>query len=191
MIAFLLFVGLGISVVYYNVNHKISGFEVSSTLVDLTPEELSAASTLIIKGKVKDISKAQWNTPDGKKPDELSPEDIIYKDITIQVKDTFKGDSGKEVKVWVYNGEVDDFFVIADEEAEFKENEDVFLFLGYDDSPYNKENSTDHYITVGSFQGKFTARGSIYNNKKVNMSENDLIETVKAHKNDKNKAQSY
>lgn len=87
-------------------------------------------------------------------------------------------------------GEINNTVIRADYEASFTEDEEVVLFLIVDDSLKNKDGSTDHYITLGNYQGKYEVSDSKSKvfiqgkaDKKVSSLEN-LLEKIEDHKND-------
>ncbi|MGG4440279.1 hypothetical protein [Brevibacillus fortis] len=155
-------------------------------------EELAAGSQLIIKGTIVDIDKDKWNTEDGGLPEEIGVSDSIYKDVSVEIDEVLKGnqEKGDIVVVRMYGGEINNTVIRADYEASFTEDEEVVLFLIEDDSLKNKEGSTNYFVTLGNYQGKYEVSDSkskvfIQGNadKKVSSLE-DLLEKIEDHKND-------
>ncbi|MED1785019.1 hypothetical protein P4V43_24685 [Brevibacillus fortis] len=178
--------GYGIHEIY---NVKKTTINVGSTLIDLSPEEMAAASSLIIEGKIKDITEPHWNTEDGNEPEVIGNTDTIYRDVTVKVKETHKGDELDEVIVRVYGGETETTIMDIENSPEFTNNENVLLFLNVDDSPANKTNSTDHYAVVGSYQGKFKVKNDKVENKKAKVQFNEMVDIIETHKEDENPLQ--
>ncbi|MFC8684142.1 hypothetical protein [Brevibacillus porteri] len=180
--------GLGY-VVYDTYNVTKSTIRVEGTLIELSPEEMAAASSLIIEGKINDITQPHWNTEDGNEPEVIEDADAIYRDVTIKVNKTHKGEELDEVVVRVYGGETEKIIMDMENAPEFTENEKVLLFLNVDDSPANKTNSTDHYAVVGSYQGKFKVKNDKVDNKKEKIQLNEMVDIIETHKDDKNPLQ--
>ena len=134
---------------------------IDATLVAYTYEDLNNYSDTVIIGTVKEILPSKWNTADGKQPDktaaELESSDIIYTDIIINVDKCLKNPlSSNEVTVRVIGGTVGNVSLTTDEESNFKLGEKVLLYLKEDTYCDTKNVGSDHFVTTGHVQGKFT-----------------------------------
>ncbi len=80
---------------------------------------------------------------------------LIYTYVTILVGDYVKGDSNiaqsKEIIVEIRGGEVGDMGLRVSDTPQFRQGEDVFLFL--------RQERPTIFKVVGRFQGKYTVQG--------------------------------
>lgn len=152
-----------------------------------TEQDLAAGASVILEGTVESIKPAKWNTESGKKPQNIQLDDIIYTDVKVKIDTLLKGNpnSNDVITVRLYKGEIPGEFAFgSDTEADFSKNEKVLLFLMEDDSIYNKDKTSDHYVIMGQYQGKFTLNKQKALNAKSTMSTNSLYEIIEKHKND-------
>jgi hypothetical protein len=162
------------SVLYLHyVQKKIQpiSLKISGSIPYYTPNELSGLADLIVEGNVASISPGKWNTSDGKKPNKISLNDIIYREVSVNVKNVLKGTINVDSVIKVYSHEgIDEsgFSVYSDAEPKFTEGEDVILFLSKDNTIYNKSKSSDHYIVTGLILGKYDINNGIATNEYSN-----------------------
>lgn len=136
----------------------------SALLAAYTYEDLNNNSDTVIIGTVKEILPSKWNTADGKQPDktaaELESSDIIYTDIIVNVDKYLKNPlSSNEVTVRVIGGTVGSVSMTSDDEPNFKLGEKVLLYLKEDTYRDTKNVGSEHFVTTGHLQGKFTLTG--------------------------------
>ncbi len=116
-------------------------FQASALMVRKSIEELTSQADSILIGKVKKI-ESQWN----------EEKTLIYTDVTISVKQHTKtlSDVGEvqEIIVKVPGGEVGDIGLKVSDSPQFREGEEVFLFLKMEKLPL--------FSVAGLFQGKYT-----------------------------------
>ena len=115
--------------------------QASALMVRKSIEELTSEADSILIGKVKRI-ESQWN----------KEKTLIYTYVTISVKQHTKTLSGvgevQEIIVKVPGGEVGDMGLQVSETPQFREGEEVFLFLRMEKLPL--------FSVAGLFQGKYT-----------------------------------
>ncbi|MEO3944147.1 hypothetical protein [Gorillibacterium sp. CAU 1737] len=141
---------------------------IHQSLPKLDTSILSSDSDLIVRGQVKEIMDAEWNTIDKKAPIEPSGFDVVYTDVKVGVKEVIKGSSDNEIVVRVYAGKASEGVeVINDGESSFENGEEIILFLIPDRTPFNKENEHGHYRVMGGYQGKYLIEGQTGLSKQV------------------------
>ncbi|TKJ48031.1 hypothetical protein CEE34_00960 [Candidatus Aerophobetes bacterium Ae_b3a] len=115
--------------------------QVSALMVRKSIEELTSQADSILIGKVKKI-ESRWN----------EEKTLIYTYVTVSVKQHTKNLSGvgevQEIIVKVPGGEVGDIGLKVSDSPQFREGEEVFLFLRMEKLPL--------FSVVGLFQGKYT-----------------------------------
>ena len=115
--------------------------QASALMVRKSIEELTSQADSILIGKVKKI-ESQWN----------EEKTLIYTYVTISVKQHTKTLSGvgevQEIIVKVPGGEVGDIGLKVSDSPQFREGEEVFLFLKMEKLPL--------FSVAGLFQGKYT-----------------------------------
>jgi len=134
----------------YSILHSVlvflllTGFLASQTsalMVRKSIEELTSEADSILIGKVKKI-ESQWN----------EEKTLIYTYVTISVKQHTKTLSGvgevQEIIVKVRGGEVGGIGLKVSDTPQFREGEEVFLFLRMEKLPL--------FSVAGLFQGKYT-----------------------------------
>ena len=113
----------------------------SALMVKKSLEELTSEADSILIGEVKKI-ESQWN----------EEKTLIYTYVTISVKQHTKTLSGvgevQEIIVKVPGGEVGDIGLKVSDTPQFREGEEVFLFLRMEKLPL--------FSVAGLFQGKYT-----------------------------------
>lgn len=180
---------LGGFVVNQQLSHDSSkiGIHIAGSPIIYTKEEMSATANLILSGEVMEVLPARWNTGNGEQPEEITGDFTIYHDVIIKPKKVYKGDTSKEnVTVRVYEGKIPGGMMVeSEQEPEFTKEENVLLFLAYDDGHYNTAKSQDFYVTVGMFQGKYTLKGTSVKNKKEKLDVENLENTIEKHKKDR------
>ena len=134
----------------YSILHSVliflllTGFLASQTsalMVRKSIEELTSEADSILIGKVEKI-ESRWN----------EERTLIYTYVTISVKQYTKTLSGvgevQEIIVKVRGGEVGDIGLRVSDTPQFREGEEVFLFLRMEKLPL--------FSVAGLFQGKYT-----------------------------------
>ena len=113
----------------------------SALMVRKSIEELTSEADCILIGKVEKI-ESRWN----------EERTLIYTYVTISVKQYTKALSGvgevQEIIVKVRGGEVGDIGLKVSDTPQFREGEEVFLFLRMEKPPL--------LSVAGLFQGKYT-----------------------------------
>ncbi len=114
----------------------------------------------------------------------------IYHDGEIRVDKVLKGAdlSGRVIRVRVFTDQVPNgksvHTVICSEEPAYSKGERVLAFLSPDSTMYNRNNETDHYITTGAMQGKYSLSGNTAYARSDKLALQDLRSIVERHKND-------
>ena len=134
----------------YSILHSVliflllTGFfapQASALMVRKSIEELTSQADSILIGKVKKI-ESQWN----------EEKTLIYTYVTISVSQYTKTPASveqyQEIIVKVRGGEVSDVGLRVSDTPQFREGEEVFLFLRMDNLPL--------FSVTGLFQGKYT-----------------------------------
>ena len=128
-----------------------SGSYAMYSLADLTNE-----AELIVKGTVKSVSEPRWNNQKNSKPDPIRGDDTIYKETVFEVDKEYKDAAGSNmVKVRSFGGRTADFEIIDSMEFRPSVGDKAVVFLVPDNTIYNRENATGHYILLGSLQGVY------------------------------------
>ncbi len=143
----------------YSILHSVliflllTGFFTSQTsalMVRKSIEELTSEADSILIGKVKEI-ESRWN----------EERTLIYTYVTISVSQYTKTLSGvgevQEIIVRVRGGEVGDIGLKVSDTPQFREGEEVFLFLRMEKLPL--------FSVAGLFQGKYTIEDGIAKNR--------------------------
>ncbi len=124
--------------------------QASALMVRKSIEELTSEADSILIGKVKKM-ESRWN----------EEKTLIYTYVTISVKEHTKTLSGmaevKEVVVRVRGGEVGDIGLKVSDTPQFREGEEVFLFLRMEKMPL--------FSVAGLFQGKYSIEDGIAKNR--------------------------
>jgi len=115
--------------------------QASALMVRKSIEELTSEADSILIGEVKKI-ESRWN----------EERTLIYTYVTISVKQYTKALSSQEqieeIIVKVPGGEVGDIGLRVSDTPQFREGEEVFLFLRSEEVPV--------FLVTGLFQGKYT-----------------------------------
>lgn len=116
----------------------------SSIAKELSPQELFAASDIVVVGKVLEI-KAQWGIGDGSS---------VYTAVRIQVDEYQKGENkGRMIEVIYSGGTVGDFGLWVEDQPTFQIDEYVRLYLQLSGS--TQPGATPRYsLTTDTFMGK-------------------------------------
>jgi hypothetical protein len=142
-------------------------------------EDLTKGAELIVKGTVKSVSEPRWNNKENRKPDPIRGEDTIYKDTVFEVDKECKGTaSSNTVKVRSSGGRTDDFELINDMELKLNVGDEAIMFLVHDDSIYNKEKDTEHYVLLGALQAVYSISGSDASNVHESMTVAELEQKI-------------
>lgn len=129
--------------------------KVERIMVYVDEDELIRRSELIIKGVVNRVEESRWSN---EHQDKANPDrNVLQTDIAIKVLKVLKGTpyDGNEVVVRIDKGETDNTVVESEGYPDFKEGEEVILFLSIDDSDI-AEKDKNYYVLTGMRQGKFT-----------------------------------
>lgn len=138
----------------------------SALMVRKSLEELTSQADSILIGKVEKI-ESRWN----------EEKTLIYTYVTISVKEHTKALSGmaevKEVIVRVRGGEVGDIGLRVSDTPQFREGEEVLLFLKRENMPL--------FSVTGLFQGKYSIEDGIAKNRMlgVEIPLNSFISQIK------------
>lgn len=160
-----------------------------AALAKFSEEDMASMASLIVEGKILNISETRWNTVDGKQPLQVKFEDTQYNEVLISPEHIYKGNvkDNTPVKVRVFGGTyTENGQVIEDCEniaPQFSKNEEVIVFLANDDSPYNKDKSNDYYAVLGSKQGKYSVNGDIIQSSERKVERKDLEANIEKYKN--------
>ncbi len=126
--------------------------QADALVVKKSIEELTYEANVILAGEVKSM-ESRWNTE----------RTLIYTYVTISVREYTKALPGmrevKEITVKVPGGEVGDIGLKVSDTPEFREGEEVFLFLRVEELPI--------FRVAGLFQGKYTIEGGKAKNKVI------------------------
>ena len=129
------------SVLIFLLLTEFSAPQASALMVRKSIEELTSEADSILIGKVKKI-ESQWNEEGT----------LIYTYVTIFVGQYVKALSGQgqieEIMVKVRGGEVGDIGLKVSDTPQFRQGEEVFLFLRMEKLPL--------FSVTGLFQGKYT-----------------------------------
>jgi Matrixin. len=116
-------------------DNKTYEIEIGQNLLfaSLTDDEMITESDLIVKGRVKEISASQWDTPDGKAPSsENMLEYNLFHDVIVEVDEVYKGElTGRTQEITVRHpgGTLDNVRLTIDNIPGYYEDEDVVLYL--------------------------------------------------------------
>ncbi|WP_338102244.1 matrixin family metalloprotease [Methanolapillus millepedarum] len=151
----------GIRALYPSYRHSSNGvldnveIYVNATIEPMTEEEMAEKATLIVKGSVKEILPAQWDTSDGSDPsirtkDTYSTEGyMLYHDTVIEVDKIYKGklseESGKII-VRLPGGSTGSITMIDDNSAQYSKGEQVLLYLFEDTGTRSYSLGPEHYF---------------------------------------------
>ncbi len=124
--------------------------QADALVVKKSIEELTYEANSILIGEVKSM-ESRWN----------KDRTLIYTYVTISVREYIKGilnlGEPEEITVQVPGGEVGDIGLKVSDTPEFREGEEVFLFLRVEELPI--------FRVAGLFQGKYTIEGEKAKNK--------------------------
>ncbi len=140
--------------------------QTSALMVRKNIEELTLQADSILIGKVKKI-ESQWN-------EEMT---LIYTYVTISVSQYTKALSSakqyQEIIVKVRGGEVGDIGLKVSDTPQFREGEEVFLFLRMEKLPL--------FSVTGLFQGKYSIEDGIAKNRMLGVETplNSFISQIK------------
>lgn len=136
-----------------------------------TYEDIYKHSDFIVSGTVIKISDSKWSTDDGKQPEGIKIEEItekdgkylyytfdlkenetIYTDITFFVNECYKGElKSKEIVIRSFGGTIGEFkthdFDYLNPEN-FKEGEEILLYLTEDKMGSTKDVGPEHYVFI-------------------------------------------
>lgn len=116
---------------------SISGLLLALTIEDASIQELTIESDLIIRGKVSAI-EYKWENQSLKKINTL---------IRINVGEYLKGEGKNDIEIVQMGGKIDDIEDIIFGTPQFKINDDVLLFLVFDNNKY-----VIHSIALGCYK---------------------------------------
>lgn len=161
--------------------------------------ELNNLADVIVRGTVKGKLPSKWSINGGKK---------LQTDIKLEISETFKGEPySNNILVRVDEGQDGDTVIDKEEYPDFKEGEEVILFLSKDVSDQANPNE-NYYILTGMSQGKyyvsdklkgeFTCADKFSNNPKIIVSDfkdeiKDALEKIDLYPNirDKNSPSKF
>lgn len=146
---------------YYNngAGTGVSGSS-SSLMIEHSLQDLVALADLIVLGTITD-SVSSWN----------KEKTSIYTFHTLLVKEYFKSTGKDRIIIKVPGGAVDDIKQHVEDAANFKIEEEVLVFLNY--------NEDETYSIVGGFQGRYSYIDGIVDGLDLALSE--LVELIKLY----------
>jgi len=111
---------------------------------------LQNEADLIVEGRVVEIGDAEWDTPTGSRPENVSREDVteIHREVRLDVTRVLKGEPRETVNVRVSGGKTSTYDLRDSSAPNFTKNEEVILFL----REYQGE-----FIVYGGENGKLQA----------------------------------
>lgn len=154
---FITFISVVIGFSVYNFLPKQNIINTSGTIAEKSKTELIDESSVIIKGKVKDILPSFWSNSNMEKGETVR--NIIQTDILIKIDDVYKGIpySDKEIKVRINKGIIGNTTLISEGYPDFSPSEEVILFLSEDDGDLANP-AENYYVLTGMIQGKFSLK---------------------------------
>lgn len=159
---------------------RVKEFQDKNDSLKQNSQQILNTTKFVIKGSVSSIESPEWNTGDKKKPILKSKNDIVYQNIIINVDKVLRGsiDSNK-ILIKVYKSNT-----LAKQNGieKFEDNENVILFLKYDDSIYNKDKDYSYYVLNGGPLGKYTIKDDNAINLVDQMSVDDLYKLITNNK---------
>lgn len=144
------------------VNDRSSGrptvIKVSSTLADMSIEEMAESATVVTLGKVERKGGAfRVDEPSGDDRAPGSTEPMVYTEWTVVPQKVFKTDGdvapGKPIRVALRGGETPGLVMENDSEAVFAPGEKVLLFLTQAGEAY--ASAPGRYFTYAAMAGKY------------------------------------
>lgn len=155
--------------------------DISSTYPDLSFEELSNFSEIVVEGKFKGYNKPFKVIPNN------NGDGMVFKDATFEIVNIFKGDykSGENIKVRTIGGEFTDeennLITVTNnlDEIKFTGKNTYLIFLSYPFSN-NFKTDEDYYQTVTGPYGIYEKSGDnefSRDNKTITVQELSMIDT--------------
>lgn len=181
-------IGVVSTVTYFSFSPK--KIIIYGSIPHFSEDELILNSELIISGKVTDIKESRWSNPynlDGKR-------NVLQTDIEVEIKDIIYGEyKNNTVIVRIDKGydKKERVNYISDGYPDFKNDEEVLLFLSRDDGDLKTDE--DYFVVTGMLQGKWNITDgkaqNLYSN--VNYSlEKSTVEELKEKVQEKIKLNS-
>ncbi len=105
-------------------------------------------SDMIITGEVAQVKNAEWNTSDGKRPDNITSKDVagIHHEVVINIDKVVKGPEKERIALRVDTGRIGRYNTQSSSAAEYHEGERVLVYV---------QRWRGHYQTFGQKYGKF------------------------------------
>ncbi|MCL2141411.1 MAG: hypothetical protein FWH46_00805 [Methanimicrococcus sp.] len=130
------------------------GENVSMITADFAPIIKITRADLVVRGTVKEVTPGSWYTADGQPLEETSFNSFMYHDIIVEVDEVYKGKTdGQTITVRLIGGVADDHVLIHLDSFNYRENDQVILYLTKFDS---KENASHYSAILG---GEFLVIG--------------------------------
>jgi hypothetical protein len=158
---------------YQLFGHKV--IRVEGTMAYKSNVELIDESEIIIKGKVKEVLPSKWSKVNPEISNNV--QNIIQTDISINIDEVYKGIpyNDKNVIVRIDKGEIGRTKVVSEGYPDFRNGEEVILFLSKDDGDLANV-SENYYVLTGMSQGKFSLKDKNESEKKfINVHDENAI----------------
>jgi hypothetical protein len=138
-------------------NRDVTTVHIGGYRLDLSPEEATIESDLVIRGIVRSVGGHRWNTPDGAKPAGWSPGQplrghLIYGTAMVQVEEVLAGSAPEGVvRVTTVGGKLDGLEVASSLGPPLRAGQEVVLFLVSPGDP-QKTFAPENYTAVQTFE---------------------------------------
>lgn len=138
-----------------NNGQDIKLIEMSGLIPEFTMRDLVCDSEVIIKGSVNVNLNSKWSNKDNVRGKNIR--NIIQTDVLIDIDKIYKGNpyNDRQIAVRLDKGQIGNTVFKSEGFPDFKEDEEVILFLSIDDSDVANPNE-NYYVLTGMEQGKFT-----------------------------------
>ena len=136
-------------------NQDINLIEVSGLMPEFTMTDLVCKSNIIIKGTVNINLDSKWSNKNNVRGKGIR--NIIQTDVLIDIDKIYKGNpyNDRQIAVRLDKGQIGNTVFNSEGFSDFKEDEEVILFLSIDDSDVANPDES-YYVLTGMEQGKFT-----------------------------------
>ena len=134
--------GLGLLLTLGLAAGPFEGTANATTLVQLSPEQLTDASELIVRGTITEV----WAERDDR--------GRIWTRAQVEINETLKGETGDALIVDQLGGVLHEDALLVPTAARFSPGEDALFFL----ETVGAVSGEPHLVPVGMFQGKYTVR---------------------------------
>lgn len=123
----------------------------------MSKQDMMQTADVIIQGVVAEVLPSKWSNPEFIKGENIR--NIIQTDILVKISEVLKGVpyDDSNIIVRIDKGIVGKVKLISNGYPDFKEGEEVILFLNLDDSDLSSLNE-NYYVLTGLNQSKFTLK---------------------------------